>query len=86
MNVDLPTAADMRARLESAHLRVQDAQIRDLTARITQAVNEGRASIQVTGLVTSVKILLQQRGYEVKHIKGDVRDAGDAGGYYMVTW
>lgn len=74
-HTDLPAAADMRAKLNSAQNHAAQAQLHDLAVKINRAVEQGQASIYV----------MEQRGYTVTYHPGDPRDQRD-GSQYTVRW
>lgn len=84
-DTELPAAADMRARLNSAQNQAAQAQVRDLAVKINRAVEQGRASIYVNQFEPGVQALLEQRGYKVTYRTGDPRDQRDASPY-TVSW
>lgn len=84
-HTDLPAAADMRAKLNTAQNHAAQAQVHDLAVKITRAVEQGKASISVTRFEPGVQALLEQRGYKVTYHPGDPRDQRD-GSQYTVRW
>lgn len=87
---ELPNAAEMRAKLNSAQNHAAQAQIQDLAVKINRAVEQGKSSITVFVFAEGVQDHLKQAGYRVeRHAPAyhDPREPNGGGGpYWTVRW
>jgi hypothetical protein len=78
-----PSAAELRAKLDTAQNVAAQTQIQSLLTKIKTASEQGKSSITLSQFEPGVKTLLEQRGYRVVFTPGyDQRDHP----YYTVSW
>ncbi len=81
LDIDLPEASDMRAKLKAAGTRVARAQFKELARQIEEATEQGKSTIYPSrSLAPGVREALERKGYKVYESR-DQRDPG-----FSVSW
>lgn len=75
-DANLPDATDLRRKLDQAETLAAQSQLRDITTKITRAIDLGQSSITLRErLHAGVEKVLQAKHYTVKDESGsDMRD------------
>lgn len=87
MSDNFPTAAEARAALNSRVNLAAQAELRALKTAISKAIEQGKNSISVMSMATSVTSYLREQGYTVRYMEADRRNNDQReSDYYMVSW